>query len=92
MTDGSARRTRPRRRGRPPAGEGGARVKDYPQLSVRLPRDIREKLVILSRLRRLPQWRLVVDSLECYLRDLPDAERRRVASLARRGAASRSRA
>jgi hypothetical protein len=67
-------------------------VKDYPQLSVRLPRDIREKLVILSRLRRLPQWRLIVDSVECYLRNLPDAERRRVASLARRGSTSRARA
>jgi hypothetical protein len=89
MASAGARRPGPRRRGRPPAGEGGAKVKDYPQLSVRLPRDIREKLVILSRVRR-PQWRLIVDSVECYLRDLPDAERRQIAALARRGAAAKT--
>jgi hypothetical protein len=90
MASAGARRPGPRRRGRPPAGEGGAKVKDYPQLSVRLPRDVREKLVILSRVRRQPQWRLIVDSVECYLRDLPDAERRQIAALARRGGAAKA--
>jgi len=60
------------------------------QLSVRLPSDIREKLVTLSRVGRQPQCRPIVDSVECYLRDLTDAEQRQAASLARRGAAARA--
>lgn len=60
--------------GRPPAGDGGARVKDYPQVSFRLPKVARDKLVALSKVRKQPQWRLVVDSVECYLRNLPRGE------------------
>jgi hypothetical protein len=61
--------------GRPPAGDGGARVKDYPQVSFRLPKESRDKLVALSKVRKQPQWRLIVDSVECYLRNLPRHER-----------------
>jgi len=75
-----------RRPGRPPAGEQGERVKDYPQVSVRLPRDVRDKLIALSRIRKQPQWRLIVDSVACYLRDLPDDERRKVEVAAERPA------
>jgi hypothetical protein len=61
--------------GRPPAGDGGQRVKDYPQVSFRLPKESRDKLVALSQVRKQPQWRLIVDSVECYLRNLPRHER-----------------
>lgn len=88
-----------KRRGRPPAGERGERVKDYPQVSVRLPRGVRDKLIVLSQLRRQPQWRLIVDSVECYLRDLSTEERREVErgvrqtqATRRRGAQARQRA
>jgi hypothetical protein len=67
-----------KRVGRPPAGDAGARVKDYPQLSVRLPAEARNKLLVLSVLRGQPQWRLVVESVECYLRDLSTEERLQV--------------
>jgi hypothetical protein len=67
-----------RRPGRPPAGDRGERVKDYPQVSVRLPRDIRDKLIVLGQLRAQPQWRLIVDAVECYFRDLTTEERRQV--------------
>ena len=67
-----------KRVGRPPAGDAGARVKDYPQLSVRLPAEARDKLLVLSVLRGQPQWRLIVESVECYLRDLSTDERRQV--------------
>jgi hypothetical protein len=60
--------------GRPPAGVGGQRVKDYPQVSFRLPTDTRDKLWALSKARKQPQWRLIVESVNCYLRDLPRAE------------------
>ena len=67
--------------GRPPAGDRGERVKDYPQVSFRLPGSSRDKLVALSKLRRQPQWRLIVDSVECYLRDLSRGEQAQIARL-----------
>jgi hypothetical protein len=67
--------------GRPPAGDGGERVKDYPQVSFRLPMPVRHKLVALSKVRQQPQWRLIVESVECYLRDLPREERAQIARL-----------
>jgi hypothetical protein len=70
--------------GRPPAGEGGARVKDYPQVSLRLPTEIRDKLAALSKVRKQPQWRLVVESIECYLRDLPNDEQMQIRRLLQR--------
>ncbi len=80
-----------RRPGRPPAGEQGARVKDYPQVSVRLPREVRDKLIALSRIRKQPQWRLIVDSVECFLRDLPDEERQEIEGAAERFARTKRR-
>jgi predicted transcriptional regulator len=73
----------PRRIGRPPAGaREGEKVKDYPQLSVRLPSDIKAKLQALSLVRARPQWRLIIEAIECYLRKRPEDEQRMVAALA----------
>ncbi len=70
-----------RRVGRPPAGDDGERVKDYPQVSFRLPTEARDKLLALSQVRKQPQWRLIVESVECYLRDLPRQEQAQIARL-----------
>ena len=71
-----------RRIGRPPAGaRAGERVKDYPQLSIRLPGDVKAKLRALSVVNKLPQWRLITEAIECYLRGCPEAERRMVEEL-----------
>jgi hypothetical protein len=67
--------------GRPPAGDRGERVKDYPQVSVRLPKSSRDKLLALSKVRKQPQWRLIVESVECYLRDLPRQEQAQITRL-----------
>jgi hypothetical protein len=75
---------RPRKVGRPPAGDRGERVKDYPQVSFRLPKTARDKLVALSKVRNQPQWRLIVESVECFLRDLPPQERARIARMVSR--------
>ena len=81
--------TEPRRIGRPPAGaRAGEKVKDYPQLSIRLPGDAKAKLQALSVITGRPQWRLITDSIECFLKDRPDAEQRMVHELVGR---SRSR-
>ncbi len=81
MVNPAKRARRAVRVGRPPAGDGGARVKDYPQVSFRLPAEARDKLAALSKVRQQPQWRLVVESVECYLRDLPRHERAHIARL-----------
>lgn len=71
--------------GRPPAGaRAGERVKDYPQLSVRVPREIKVTLGALSVLRAKPQWRIVVESIECLIGSLPDADRQSVQELIKR--------
>jgi hypothetical protein len=76
----------PRRIGRPPAGaREGERVKDYPQLSIRLPTEIKAKLQALSMISSRPQWRLITDAIECYLRERPEAERRMVDDMIGRG-------
>ena len=81
--------TEPRRIGRPPAGaRAGEKVKDYPQLSIRLPGDVKAKLQALSVITGRPQWRLIIDSIECFLKDRPEAEQRMVRELVGR---SRSR-
>src|SRR5438552_14974364 len=50
----------PRRIGRPPAGaRAGEKVKDYPQLSIRLPEDVKAKLQALSAIAHKPQWRII---------------------------------
>jgi len=67
--------------GRPPAGDRGERVKDYPQVSFRLPKHSRDQLVALSKVRKQPQWRLIVESVECYLRDLPRHEQRLISRM-----------
>ena len=59
-------------------------MKDYPQVSFRLPTAVRDKLVALSQVRKQPQWRLVVESVECYLRDLPRQEQAQIAKLVSR--------
>jgi predicted DNA-binding protein len=72
----------PRRIGRPPAGaRAGEKVKDYPQLSIRLPGEVKAKLQALSLIGSRPQWRIITDAIECYLRERPETERRMVAEL-----------
>ncbi len=75
--------TRAKRRiGRPPAGaRPGEKVKDYPQLSIRVPGEIKAKLQALSLVSTRPQWRIITDAIELYLRDRADEDRRRVDEL-----------
>jgi hypothetical protein len=81
MSTSSKRKSTNGRVGRPPAGDRGERVKDYPQVSFRLPATARDKLVALSQVRKQPQWRLIVESVDRYLRDLPRPEQARIARL-----------
>ena len=81
-----AKRTPPRRRaGRPPAGaREGEKVKDYPQLSIRMPAEMKARLNAISAVTGLAQWRLIVEAIECFFRDLPDNDQELVAGLSQR--------
>jgi predicted DNA-binding protein len=80
-----------RRIGRPPAGaRDGEKVKDYPQLSIRVPADVKAKLQALSVVNARPQWRLITDAIECYLRTRSDPEQSMVNELIGRSRARRA--
>ena len=61
MSDRRDSRSNNRRRaGRPPAGaKVGEKVKDYPQLSIRVPPGMKARLNAVSAVTGLAQWRVV---------------------------------
>jgi len=77
---------KPRRRsGRPPAGAyPGEKVKDYPQVSLRIPPTLKLQLYALAILRSKPQWRILIDAIECLMRELSESEKRMVHEIAKR--------
>ncbi len=82
---------KPRRIGRPPAGaRDGEKVQDYPQLSIRLPAEVKATLNALSLLESRPQWRVIIDAIDCYTRGRSDAERRLIKQLPAPGASRRA--
>jgi len=79
--------------GRPPAGaRAGEKVKDYPQLSIRLPGEVKAKLHALSVVGARPQWRIISEAIECYLCQRSDGERRMVDDLVGRARSRATRA
>ena len=78
------RATERRRAGRPPAGaKEGEKVKDYPQLSIRVPIEFKARLNALSAVTGLAQWRVIVEAINCFFHDLP-ADRSRAGRRAQR--------
>jgi predicted DNA-binding protein len=74
-----------RRAGRPPAGaREGEKVKDYPQLSIRVPVEMKARLNALSAVTGLAQWRVIVEAIDCFLQDLPPNDRELVDGLSER--------
>jgi CheY-like chemotaxis protein len=63
-----------RKRGRPPSGLDGDAASAYRQISVRLPDAAREQLQALVLVTGLPQWRILHDAINGYVRGL-DGER-----------------
>lgn len=77
--------TRRRRAGRPPAGaREGEKVKDYPQLSIRVPVEMKARLNALSAVTGLAQWRVIVEAIDCFVSDLPPTDRELVDGLSAR--------
>lgn len=85
MPDNDNRDPKLRRKvGRPPAGHDGEKVKDYPQLSIRVPLEFKARLNALSAVTGLAQWRVIVEAINCFNDDLPKSERDLVAGLSER--------
>jgi len=74
-----------RRAGRPPAGaKAGEKVKDYPQLSIRVPVEMKARLNALSAVTGLAQWRVIVEAIDCFRHALPSTDRELVDGLSER--------
>ena len=74
-----------RRAGRPPAGaKDGEKVKDYPQLSIRVPHEFKARLNAMSAVTGLAQWRVIVAAINCFFQDLPATDRELVDGLSER--------
>lgn len=63
--------------GRPPAGVRGQRVRDYPQISVRVPASVRAQLATRARATGLSQWRLIIRAIDCFHREVRASRGRR---------------
>lgn len=72
-----------RKVGRPPGGVNGLRVRDYPQVSIRVPPKIHSQLETLSRSTGLTRLEIFIRAIDCYegrLRAERRRQRRRVAA------------
>jgi len=72
-----------RKSGRPPAGVNGAKVAEYPQISLRVPPEVRRTLNALSTLQGRPHWRIMMEALAAYVLTLPPDERQVVEEIVR---------
>ena len=83
MTDNNAKGRK--RAGRPPAGaKEGEKVKDYPQLSIRVPVEFKARLNAMSAVTGLAQWRVIVEAINCFFHKLPPPDRELVDGLSER--------
>jgi hypothetical protein len=53
-------------------------LRDYPVLTVRVPPDTREMFKALCARRQLPRWLMLRHLIVCFVRHLPERERRRI--------------
>jgi predicted transcriptional regulator len=79
------------RTGRPPAGvRQGERVREYPQVSLRVPPEVKAQLQALSAVTATPQWRIVSAALECFFRERSKMEQQQVVTLVGESARGRT--
>jgi hypothetical protein len=67
----------PRKAGRPPGGINGQRVRDYPQVSIRVPPKLYAQLATLSRTTGLSRLEIFMRALDCYETSLRTQRRQR---------------
>jgi hypothetical protein len=72
--------------GRPPSGDTGERIADYPRVTLRLPPATLAKLRAWAKVTSRPVWRLIADSVETAVGALEGADAEDVRRLAKREA------
>ena len=65
-----------RKVGRPPGGVNGQRVRDYPQVSIRVPPKRYDQLAALSRATGLSRLEIFTRAIDCYEETLRSERRR----------------
>ena len=55
-----------RKAGRPPGGIDGQRVRDYPQVSIRVPPKLHAQLATLTRTTGLSRLEIFIRAIDCY--------------------------
>ena len=65
-----------RKAGRPPGGIDGQRVRDYPQVSIRVPPKLHSQLATLTRTTGLSRLEIFIRAIECYENSLRSQRRR----------------
>jgi len=55
-----------RKAGRPPGGIDGQRVRDYPQVSIRVPPRLHAQLATLTRTTGLSRLEIFIRAIDCY--------------------------
>ncbi len=70
------RQTTSRKAGRPPGGVNGLRVRDYPQVSIRVPPKLYSQLAALTRATGLSRLEIFMRAIDCYEHSLRGQRRR----------------
>jgi hypothetical protein len=69
-----------RKAGRPPGGVDGQRVRDYPQVSIRVPPKLYAQLASLTRTTGLSRLEIYIRAIDCYENSLRGHRRRKKAA------------
>jgi hypothetical protein len=65
-----------RKAGRPPGGVNGQRVRDYPQVSIRVPPKLHAQLATLTRLTGMSRLQIFIEAIDCFESSLRGSRRR----------------
>ena len=65
-----------RKAGRPPGGINGQRVRDYPQVSIRVPPKLHAQLATLTRQTGMSRLQIFIEAIDCFEDSLRASRRR----------------
>jgi hypothetical protein len=65
-----------RKAGRPPGGINGQRVRDYPQVSIRVPPKLHAQLATLTRQTGMSRLEIFMEAIDCFESSLRRSRRR----------------
>lgn len=68
--------------GRPPAGEHGEMVSEYPKLTISMKADTKARLEALRSITREPAWKIIDTALDEYFKGLPSKDRKALETVA----------